>query len=210
MSAFIASTEIDQREQSIPISEAGPAPIRVVVGFGFWMFLLSDIVMFSAFFATYAVLSGATADGPTGREIFDLRHTLLETACLLASSFTAGLGAIAVERRNKANFYLWGFITFLLGATFLALEISEFRDLISRGAGPDRSGFLSAFFALVGTHGLHVTLGLAWLIVMMLQVATIGYRGKVLRRLLCFSLFWHALDIIWIALFTTVYLMGAR
>ncbi len=183
---------------------------RVVVGFGFWIFLLSDIVIFSAFFATYAVLSGATTGGPTGHELFDQKRVLVETACLLASSFTCGLCLLAAEKRNAGGTYLWALITLLLGGAFLALELAEFAGMIAHGAGPQRSAFLSAFFALVGAHGLHVTLGLCWLLVMMAQVATLGFRPMVMRRLLCFSLFWHALDIVWIAVFTTVYLMGAR
>ena len=192
------------------LDHAGPASTRVVVGFGFWIFLLSDIVMFSAFFATYAVLSGATAGGPSGHELFDQKRVLLETACLLASSFTCGLMALAVERRHALTTYFWGLVTFLLGLSFVVLEVTEFAGMIADGAGPARSAFLSAFFALVGAHGAHVTLGLGWLLVMLAQVATIGYRPMVVRRLLCFSLFWHALDIVWIAVFTTVYLMGAR
>ncbi|MEJ0028402.1 MAG: cytochrome (ubi)quinol oxidase subunit III [Rhizomicrobium sp.] len=193
---------------SIPLSARGPASKRVTVGFGFWLFLLSDIIMFSAFFATHAVLGRATAGGPTGPQLFDRGHAFLETACLLASSFTCGLGAISTEGRRLGGLYLWGAVTFVLGAAFLYLEVTEFAAMVARGAGPDRSAFLSAFFALVGAHGLHVTLGLVWLVVMLVQAGTIGFRPFVVRRLLCFSLFWHALDIVWIALFTTVYLIG--
>jgi len=190
----------------IPIPERGPAHIDVVAGFGFWLFLLSDIVIFSALFAAYAVLADRIAGGPKGIEIFDLRNVLVETGCLLLSSFTCGLCSIAAERRRAPATILWGAVTFLLGATFLALEISEFIGLVGRGAGPTRSAFLSAFFTLVGTHGLHVATGLIWLLVMMAQVATLGFEPTVKRRLLCFSLFWHALDIVWIGVFTIVYL----
>jgi cytochrome o ubiquinol oxidase subunit 3 len=193
-----------------PASAAGPAPVRIVVGYGFWIFLLSDIIMFSALFATYAVLSGQTAGGPSGRELFELRHVGIETLCLLFSSYTCGLALLSVGRRRLGAFYLCAALTFVLGATFLGLELSEFAGMIARGAGPSRSAFLSAFFSLVGLHGAHVTVGLIWLTFMVAQTAYRGPRDFVRRRLLCFSLFWHALDIIWVALLTLVYLMGAR
>ncbi|MER9237013.1 cytochrome o ubiquinol oxidase subunit III [Mesorhizobium sp. M0622] len=189
-------------------SEAGPAPKRVVVAYGFWIFLLSDIVMFSALFAGYAVLRHATAGGPTGAELFSQGRVAIETACLLASSYTCGLMALAVNSRRRHGTYLAALLTFALGAAFLALEMREFADMIAHGASPQRSAFLSSFFALVGCHGIHVAAGLIWLGVMMAQVAVKGLQAPVLRRLQCFSLFWHALDIIWIGLFTVVYLMG--
>lgn len=191
-------------------SAGGPAPVRIVVGYGFWIFLLSDIIMFSALFATYAVLSGQTAGGPSGHDLFELRHVGIETLSLLFSSYTCGLALLAVERRRMRAFYVCAALTFVLGATFLGLELSEFAGLIARGAGPSRSAFLSAFFSLVGLHGAHVTVGLIWLTFMVAQTAYRGPRDFVRRRLLCFSLFWHALDIIWVALLTLVYLMGAR
>jgi cytochrome o ubiquinol oxidase subunit III len=191
-------------------SSAGPAPVRIVVGYGFWIFLLSDIILFSALFATYAVLRGQTAGGPSGRELFELRHAGIETLSLLFSSYTCGLGVLAMERRRMSAFYLCFALTFLLGATFLGLEVSEFAGLLARGAGPSRSAFLSAFFSLVGLHGTHITLGLLWLIFLVAQTAHRGPLDLVRRRLLCFSLFWHALDIVWVALLTLVYLMGAR
>jgi cytochrome o ubiquinol oxidase subunit 3 len=200
------SDELLSRDDAIPISERGPAPVAVVVGFGFWLFLLSDIVIFAALFAAYAVLSRQTAGGPTGLQLFDRGHVLIETACLLVSSFTCGLLSLSIAQRNAAAAYGWAAATLLLGGAFVALEASEFAHMIADGAGPTRSAFLSAFFALVGTHGLHVSLGLCWLLVMMAQVATLGFLPMVVRRLLCFSLFWHALDIVWIALFTIVYL----
>jgi cytochrome o ubiquinol oxidase subunit 3 len=193
----------------IPLSQRGPAPTRVVAGFGFWLFLLSDIVIFAALFAAYAVLSGETAGGPSGADLFDHKHVFIETLCLLASSVTCGFGNLAVQRAEAPSMYFWMTLTFLLGGTFLALELSEFRDLLARGAGPSHSAFLSAFFTLVGTHGLHVTIGLCWLIVMLMQVATLGFRPMVARRFFCFGLFWHALDIVWVGVFTIVYL-GAR
>jgi cytochrome o ubiquinol oxidase subunit III len=189
-------------------SYAGPASKRIVVGFGFWIFLLSDIVMFSAFFAAYAVLKDGTADGPTGAELFDLRNTAIETGCLLASSFACGMASLAVAARRALWFYVAMTVTFLLGAAFVTLEVAEFTSLVAQGAGPTRSAFLSAFFTLVGCHGLHVSLGLLWLLTMMAQIFAKGFRADILRRFLCFSLFWHALDIIWVAVFTVVYLLG--
>ena len=188
--------------------EGGPASKRVIVGYGFWIFLLSDIVMFSAFFAAHAVLQTATAGGPTGRELFDPTSIALETACLLVSSFTCGMSAVATGARSRLWTQVFLFVTGLLGAAFLALEAHDFAGMIAAGAGPQRSAFLSSFFALVGCHGLHVTAGLLWLGTMMAQVYVKGFRPNILRRLLCFKLFWHVLDIIWIALFTMVYLIG--
>jgi cytochrome o ubiquinol oxidase subunit III len=189
--------------------EVVPASKRVVVGYGFWIFLLSDIVMFSAFFAAYAVLAHATAGGPGGAQLFNQGSAAIETGCLLASSYTCGLMQLAVTSRRYAATYLMALLTFVLGAMFLALELREFAGMIAIGAGPQRSAFLSSFFTLVGCHGLHVAVGLLWLMVMIAQVAIRGlYNATVERRLLCFSLFWHALDIVWVWLFTVVYLKG--
>ncbi|WP_420136444.1 cytochrome o ubiquinol oxidase subunit III [Sphingomonas sp.] len=187
----------------------GPAPKRVIVGYGFWIFLLSDIVMFSAFFAAYAVLVGETAGGPSGRDLFDLKRVGIETACLLASSFTCGLGYVAAMQRKQLQTQFWMLVTGLLGLIFVVLEVAEFYEMIVKGAGPGRSAFLSAFFALVGCHGLHVSVGGLWLGTMMAQIWFKGFRPEIMRRLLCFNLFWHALDIVWVALFTIVYLFGA-
>ena len=201
----------DVRKDALPsASEAGPAPKRIVVAYGFWIFLLSDIVMFSALFAAYAALVRATAGGPTGPELFNQASVAIETACLLASSFTCGLMSLAVGSRRRTATYVFAGVTFVLGAVFLVLEIREFAGMIAIGATPQRSAFLSAFFALVGCHGLHVTAGLIWLAVMMAQVEIKGFRPTVERRLRCFALFWHALDLIWVWLFTVVYLMGVR
>ncbi|MDB6043063.1 MAG: cytochrome o ubiquinol oxidase subunit [Gammaproteobacteria bacterium] len=212
MSAQAATAGLAGEEEATPRGQGsdGPAPVRIVVAYGFWIFLLSDIIMFSALFATYAVLSGQTARGPSGHDLFELRHVGIETVCLLFSSYTCGLGVLAIERRRLTFFYVSFALTFALGATFLGLELSEFVGLVARGAGPSRSAFLSAFFSLVGLHGAHVTAGLLWLGFMVAQTAARGPRDFVRRRLLCFSLFWHALDIIWVALLTLVYLMGAR
>ena len=166
--------------------------------------------MFAAFFAAYAVLVHATAGGPAGDQLFSQATVAIETACLLASSYTCGLMSLAAGSRRRVPFYLGAVITFALGAAFLGLEMREFAEMIERGATPQTSAFLSAFFALVGCHGLHVTVGLIWLTVMIAQVAVEGFGASVARRLQCFSLFWHALDIIWVALFSVVYLMGVR
>ena len=191
-----------------PFAAEGPAPKRIVVAYGFWVFLLSDFVMFSTLFATYAVLAHATAGGPDSTHLFSQTRVAIETGCLLLSSYTCGLMWLAIRMRKTAAVYLGAAVTFLLGAAFLAIEISEFAGMVAKGATPERSAFLSAFFTLVGCHGAHVTFGLLWLVVMMAQVATKGYAAPVERRLACFSLFWHALDIIWVGLFTVVYLMG--
>jgi cytochrome o ubiquinol oxidase subunit III len=196
----------DGKPEAIPLSERGPAPTLVVAGFGFWLFLLSDIIIFSALFAAYAVLNGETDGGPSPAELFDKRHVIVETGCLLASSFTCGMMMIATERRQGGLTYLWALVTAALGLAFLRLEISEFIGMAQQGAGPTRSAFLSSFFTLVGTHGAHVTVGIVWLMLMMAQIRTLGFRPMVLRRMLCFSLFWHALDIVWIGVFTVVYL----
>src|SRR5215472_6943330 len=188
----------------------GPASTRTVVAYGFWIFILSDITMFAALFAAYAVLADRTAGGPTATEVINLRHVFVETMCLLVSSYTCGLGALSAERRQPGRFLIFAAFTFVLGAAFLIIESTEFTSMVSKGAGPSRSAFLSAFFTLVATHGVHVTGGLLFLVYMMAQVVAKGLRPHVLRRLLCFSLFWHALDIVWVGVFTLVYLMGAR
>jgi len=191
------------------VEHSGPASKRIVTAYGFWIFILSDMVMFSAFFAAYAVLLGQTAGGPSGGQLFDLSNVAIETAFLLASSFACGLATIAADARNKFWFQVAMAVTCLLGLAFLTIEGREFASLVARGAGPTRSAFLSAFFTLVGCHGLHVSAGILWLLTMMAQVLAKGFRADIQRRLLCFALFWHALDIIWIAVFTVVYLLGS-
>jgi len=186
----------------------GPASKRTVVAYGFWIFILSDMIMFAALFAAYAVLAGSTAGGPSGVQLFNLRSVFIETMCLLLSSYTCGLGALSAERRQPGQFLLFAALTFLLGAAFLLIEVTEFSGMVARGAGPDRSAFLSSFFTLVGTHGVHVAGGLVWLVYLVAQVMAKGLRAAVLRRLLCWSLFWHALDIVWVGVLTLVYLMG--
>ena len=186
----------------------GPAPKRIVVGYGFWIFLLSDVIMFSSFFAAYAVLFKNTAGGPVAQQLFDLRNTAVETACLLGSTFTCAMAGLAVGKRNQKWTQLALLATGLLGVTFISLELREFASLVARGAGPTRSAFLSSFFTLVGCHGAHVTVGLLWLGTMMAQFYAKGFRQNIRHRFLCFSLFWHALDIIWVAIFSLVYLVG--
>jgi cytochrome o ubiquinol oxidase subunit III len=187
----------------------GPASKRIITGYGFWIFLLSDIVMFSCFFAAYAVLLGQTAGGPTGAQLFNLPKVAIETACLLLSSFFCGMASVAAEIRSHRWFQIWMAVTCVLGLAFLTIELHEFADLVARGAGPSRSAFLSAFFALVGCHGLHVSAGILWLLTMMAQVFAKGFRADIQRRFLCFALFWHALDIIWVGVFSVVYLLGS-
>ena len=186
----------------------GPAPKRIVVGYGFWIFILSDVIMFSALFATYAVLAGNRAGGPGPHELFDLRNTALETGLLLLSSFVCGMASLAVAWRSQLWTQVTLLMTGLLGAGFLALEAHEFAGLVARGAGPTHSAFLSAFFTLVGCHGIHVTAGLLWLGTMMAQFSAKGFRQNIRHRFLCFTLFWHALDIIWVGIFSLVYLIG--
>src|SRR6202045_1891673 len=176
---------------------------------GFWIYLMSDCLLFAALFATYAVLAGESAGGPTGRNLFALPYVLTETVCLLLSSFTYGMAMLALNRGARVGVLRWLAITALLGLCFIAMEISEFHRMIGEGAGPDRSAFLSSFFALVGTHGLHVTSGLIWMAVMFSQVAMRGLSATNCTRLMCLSLFWHFLDIVWIGVFSVVYLTGS-
>ena len=186
----------------------GPAPKRIITGYGFWVFLLSDFILFAGFYAAYAVLSKATAGGPAPRDLFDLKTVAIETACLLLSSFACGMATLASNARSMRWTQIGYLVTGALGVAFLGLELNEFARMIAQGAGPGRSAFLSAFFALVGLHGVHVTIGLLWLGTMMAQFWAKGFRPDILRRGLCFGLFWHALDIIWVGIFTNVYLLG--
>lgn len=179
------------------------------VVFGFWIYLMSDCVLFAAIFATYAVLCANTAGGPSGRDIFELDYVLTETFLLLFSSVTYGFAMLALAQKKQDWVVGWLIATFLLGLGFIGMEISEFSHLVSIGAGPDRSAFLSAFFTLVGTHGAHVSCGLIWMTFMLVQIWRHGVGGGVPHRLACLSLFWHFLDIVWICVFSEVYLMGA-
>ena len=190
------------------LGHRGPESKSIVVPYGFWLFVLSDMVLFSALFATYASLVTATDGGPTTNQLFDRNLVAIETVALLLSSFVCGLAMIAAKRKNMVWTQAWLLVTGLLGFVFLGIELFEFGKMIGEGAGPQRSAFLSSFFTLVGCHGAHVTAGLLWLGTMMAQIWAKGFRQDIIRRLLCFSVFWHALDIIWVAIFTIVYLIG--
>jgi cytochrome o ubiquinol oxidase subunit III len=175
--------------------------------FGFWAYLMTDCVLFASLFATFAMFALSTAGGPTPQQLFELRDVAIETALLLTSSLTFGFAMISAHRRNDSLVLAWLAVTFLLGAGFLYLELHEFAHLIAEGAGPSRSAFWSSFFTLVGTHGLHVTFGMIWMIVLMLQmIMKNGTHERRMRRLACLSLFWHFLDIVWICVFSFVYL----
>jgi cytochrome o ubiquinol oxidase subunit 3 len=175
---------------------------------GFWIYLMSDCLLFASLFAAYAVLAGNTAGGPSGRVLFDLPYVAIETLILLASSGTYGLAMLAMDSGKRGHVMGWLGLTFLLGLSFVGMELSEFRHLVAQGAGPGRSAFLSSYFTLVGTHGLHVASGLLWMGVMMVQVTRAGLTQATQTRLACLSLFWHFLDIVWICVFTLVYLLG--
>lgn len=176
--------------------------------FGFWLYLMSDAILFALLFATFAVMVDNTAGGPAGKSLFSLSNTFIETMTLLVSSITFGFASIAMRAGNKSGVLLWLFVTFLLGVGFVCLEIREFHGMIEAGAGPDRSGFLSSFFTLVGTHGLHVSSGLIWILVIAAQVQIKGLTGPVTSRMSRLALFWHFLDIVWIGIFSVVYLPG--
>lgn len=203
-----AFAPLDGGSAETGLGHRGPESKSIVVPYGFWLFILSDIIMFSALFASYAALVHATDGGPTGKDLFDLRNVAIETVALLVSSFTCGLALIAAKRRNVLWTQVWFFLTGLLGLVFLFIEVHEFATMIMAGAGPQRSAFLSAFFTLVGCHGAHITAGLLWIGTMMAQIWAKGFQPHIMRRILCLSIFWHALDIVWVAIFTIVYLMG--
>jgi cytochrome o ubiquinol oxidase subunit 3 len=175
---------------------------------GFWIYLMSDCLLFAGLFATYSVLHARTAGGPTPQALFDLPYALAETVLLLVSSFTCGLATLAMAQRSRRATLGWLAVTFVLGLAFVGMEAHEFAHLVADGAGPDHSAFLSSFFALVATHGLHVTCGLIWMAVMMVLVVKKGFTPSTESRLACLSLFWHFLDIIWVGVFSLVYLLG--
>jgi len=197
-----------QGSEDTGLGHRGPASKSIVVPYGFWLFILSDMVLFSALFASYATLVHATDGGPATNQLFDRKLVAIETLALLSSSFVCGLAMIAAKRKNMQLTQVWLLLTGLTGLVFLSIELFEFGKMIGEGAGPQRSAFLSSFFTLVGCHGAHVTAGLLWLGTMMAQIWAKGFRQDIIRRLLCFSVFWHALDIIWVAIFTIVYLIG--
>ncbi len=190
------------------LGQRGPQSKSIVVPYGFWLFVLSDMVLFSALFATYASLVHATDGGPATSQLFDRTTVAIETLALLISSFICGLAMIAAKRKNMLWTQMALFFTGLFGFVFLVLELTEFGGMIAEGAAPQRSAFLSSFFTLVGCHGAHVTAGLLWIGTMMAQIWAKGFQPHITRRLLCLSVFWHALDIIWVAIFTIVYLIG--
>jgi cytochrome o ubiquinol oxidase subunit 3 len=177
---------------------------------GFWIYLMTDCILFGSLFATYIVLHNNTFGGPDGSQLFDMPAILVETLVLLTSSFTCGLAMLAVQQRSRKWTIFWFSFTFILGVIFLTMELSEFSHLIAEGNSWQRSGFLSAFFTLVGTHGLHISIGLLWMVVMGWQLLRKGFTTGNVRRLTLLSMFWHFLDIIWIFIFTFVYLMGAQ
>lgn len=189
---------------------SGPAQKRILVGYGFWIYLLSDIVVFSCFFAAFAVQRSAIAGGPTMADIVDVNRVALQTGVLLLSSYTCMLSFAATNARSRLWTQVFLLATGVLGLSFLVMEFQEFAELVGRGIAPQRSGMLTSFFGLVGLHGLHVTAGGLWLLTMMAQVQVKGFRPEIIHRLLCFNLFWHALDIVWIGVFTIVYLMGVN
>lgn len=176
------------------------------VMFGFWVYLMTDLLMFAVLFAVYAVLHGNTVGGETGRELFSLPLALSETLLLLTSSFTVGVAMIYARQRKKAQTLAWFGITFLLGLAFLSIELFEFAEFIHEGHTMQTNAFLSSFFVLVGTHGLHITSGLLWMAVSLIFVVKRGLTTSMLRKLAMLSLFWHFLDIVWIFIFTIVYL----
>ena len=193
---------------SVNTGEIEPADTMANQAFGFWIYLMTDLVLFASIFATFAVVGRNYAGGPTGKELFDLRYLFVETMLLLFSSATFGLAALAMHDDRKGLVLTWLVVTFLLGFGFIAMEINEFYHMILDGNGPQRSAFLSAFFTLVGTHGAHVTIGLIWMAVMMGQVDTKGLTTPVRSRLIRLSMFWHFLDIVWVGVFSFVYLLG--
>jgi cytochrome o ubiquinol oxidase subunit 3 len=176
--------------------------------FGFWVYLMTDCILFGILFASYAVLHTSRFGGPSGQEIFDLKFVLAETFALLISSFTCSLGGLASLKDKKWQTIAWFIPTFLLGLSFVGMELTEFTGLVREGNSWERSAFLSSFFTLVGTHGTHVSFGLLWMVVLMFQIAFRGFTPIIHKRLMCLRLFWHFLDVVWIFIFTAVYLMG--
>ena len=189
-------------------SHSGASAVHEQRALGFWLYLMGDAVIFALLFMTYSIMVGNTAGGPTGKMLFSLNNAALETALLLVSSITFGFASLATRGGDRSMVLGWLAVTFLLGAGFVFLEVREFLGMIRAGAGPDRSGFLSAFFTLVGTHGIHVSFGLVWILIMSGQVAIKGLTLPVTSRLLRLGLFWHFLDIAWVGIFSVVYLPG--
>lgn len=201
-------TDLTLQHPGINLAHASPEDERhtEVMVFGFWTFLMSDAIVFALLFATYATMVNRTAGGPTGAELFDLTNAFIETMVLLVSSFTFGMAAVALKEGRGRAIVLWLVVTLLLGLGFIGLELREFMGLIGKGATAQTSGFLSSFFVLLSTHGLHVLVGCLWLVVMLVQLAVFGPNRQVRSRLLRLGLFWHFLDLVWIVIFTVVYL----
>jgi len=206
MSATVLAADADPIE--FHVVEEVHHPEGGSTNLGFWIYLMSDCLIFAVLFATYGVLGASLAGGPGPRDLFELPLVALNTTMLLLSSITYGFAMLAMHRMDQKETLKWLAITGGFGAAFIAIELYEFAHLIHEGAGPQRSGFLSAFFALVGTHGLHVTFGIIWIIVLSVQIRQRGLIPANQRRLTCLSLFWHFLDVVWIGVFTFVYLMG--
>jgi len=186
-----------------------PHPEGASTMLGFWIYLMSDCLIFAVLFACFGVLGGNYAAGPSPKDVFELPLVAVNTTMLLLSSITYGFAVLAMQRDSVGGTQAWLAVTFLFGATFVGIELHEFSGLIAEGAGPQRSAFLSSFFTLVGTHGLHVTSGLVWMVTLMVQVGRHGLIQANKRRLMCLSMFWHFLDVVWIGVFTFVYLMGS-
>lgn len=206
MSTATSSVEMLRTDYAQPQDHAHGGEANAL--FGFWVYVMTDCILFASLFATFAVMRHSYAGGPTGKELFDLRYVFIETMFLLFSSFSNGFAMLSMHRRSRPATLKWMLLTALLGLGFVGMEVSEFTRLIMEGNGPDRSGFLSAYFGLVGTHGVHVSIGLIWMSVMIWQLFYKGITPAIASRLLRLSLFWHFLDIIWIVVFTVVYLMG--
>jgi cytochrome o ubiquinol oxidase subunit 3 len=199
-------------DSSVAVGPGGSEPAEPEAyeqrAFGFWLFLMGDAILFALLFATYAVMAPNTAGGPEGKDFFSLSNTFAETMLLLFSSITFGFATLSMKAGHRGTLLGWMFVTVVLGLSFVALEFREFSGMIAEGAGPDRSGFLSAFFTLVGMHGLHVSFGLIWILIMASEVVVKGLTVPVVSRLSRLALFWHFLDIIWVAIFSIVYLPG--
>lgn len=206
MSTTTLSAETLHTDHAQPHDHAHEARDNAL--FGFWVYLMTDCILFASLFATYAVLHNNDAGGPGAKELFNLRYVFIETMFLLASSYSNGFAMLSMHKQARSATLKWLLLTAVLGLGFVGMEVNEFTHLVMEGNGPDRSGFLSAFFGLVGTHGAHVSIGLIWMGVMMWQISAKGLTPAITSRLLRLSLFWHFLDIIWIAVFTVVYLMG--
>lgn len=205
----VSKAVVEQQPAAVDSAHDHHHDATAKTAFGFWVYLMTDCILFATLFATYAVLQGNTYGGPSGKDLFDLPFVLVETLLLLTSSFTCGLAMLAIPRKANQRVMLWLAATFLLGAAFLGMELYEFQHLATHGHGWSTSAFLSAFFTLVGTHGLHIAIGLLWIGVLLARIYKRGISVATSRKLTLFSLYWHFLDVVWIGIFSVVYLMGA-